>query len=281
MKILLTGVNGFVGKNIYEKLRNEYDFLAPTRLELDLTDGKKVDDFFNKNKIDVVIHAAIVGGSTAAEQVDSALSQNLRMFFNIVRNKHKFGKMINLGSGAEYDKSKSIVDVKESDFDKNIPVDDYGFFKYICSKYIEGQDDIVSLRIFGLFGKHEDYRYRFISNAICQNLAGLPITISQNVYFTYVYIDDFVKIVDFFINHEAKYKFYNIGNGEKIDLLTIARIINEVAEKKSEVVVKNEGLNDEYTCDNKRLKKELGDFKFLDIKKCIKILYDWYENEKY
>lgn len=275
--VFITGAGGFIGKNISEQLKNKYNLFIPLRAELNLLDEKKVDEFFQINKIDIVIHAAVVGGSRIEEQTDLALSQNLRMFFNILKNKKYFNKIIFLGSGAEYDKTISIVDVKEEDFGKRIPKDEYGFFKYICSKYIEEQDNIVSLRIFGLFGKYEDYRYRFISNAICQNLSGSPITINQNVFFDYVCIDDFVKIVDYFINNDAKHKFYNIGTGKKIDLVTIANLINEVADKKSEIIVKNESLNNEYTCDNQRLMIELNNFKFNKTKDSIKSLYDWYK----
>jgi len=278
--ILITGGSGFIGKNLIEFFEEKYHVLSPSHRELDLLDTVAVDDFFAKNHIDVVIHCALVGGSRKEEQEENSLSKNLRMFFNIVKNKDKFGKMINLGSGAEYDKSKSVIDVKEEDFGKTIPTDEYGFFKYICAKYIEESDNIISLRIFGLFGKYEDFRYRFISNAICQNLAGLPITINQNVFFDYVYIDDFVKIVDYFISNESKYKFYNVGTGKKIDLITIAGLVNEVANKKSKVMVKNKGLNNEYSCNNKRLTDELyPSFKFTEINESIKNLFNWYEKK--
>lgn len=278
--ILITGGSGFIGKNLIENFEGKYNVLSPSHKELDLLDTVAVDGFFSKNKIDVVIHGALVGGSRKEEQEENSLSKNLKMFFNIVKNKDKFGKMINLGSGAEYDKSKPIVNVKEEDFGKTIPVDEYGFFKYICAKYIEKSDNIISLRIFGLFGKHEDYRYRFISNAICQNLAGLPITINQNVFFDYVCIDDFVKIVDYFVKNKAKHKFYNIGTGQKNDLLTIANLINNIADKKSKIIVKDKGLNNEYSCDNQRLIKELDpSFKFTEINESIKNLFNWYEKK--
>lgn len=278
--VLITGANGFIGKNLSEQLKNKYNLLTPLRAELDLLDEVKVDNFFIKNDIDVVVFAAVVGGSRKEEQTDLALSQNLRMFFNILKNKKYFKKMIYLGSGAEYDKSKPIVEVNEEYFGSSIPKDEYGFFKYISSKYIETQEDIVCLRIFGLFGKYEDYRFRFISNAICQNLSRSSITINQNVFFDYVYIDDFVNIVDYFINYEVKHKFYNIGTGKKIDLLTIANLINNIADKKSEIIVKNSGLNNEYSCNNERLMNELGVFKFSDIRDSIKSLYVWYTNSK-
>lgn len=278
--ILITGGSGFIGKNLIEVFGKKYNVLSPTHKELDLLNTVDVDNFFAKNQVDVVIHCALVGGNRKEEQEEKFLLKNLRMFFNIVRNKDRFGKMINLGSGAEYDKSRPIIDVKEEEFGKNIPVDEYGFFKYVCSKYIEKQDHIISLRIFGLFGKYEDYRYRFISNAICQNISGFPITINQNVIFDYVFIDDFLKILNYFIDHESKHKFFNIGSGIKIDLITIANLINKVANKKSEIIVKNSDLNNEYSCNNNRLMSELGNsFKFTKIEKSIKSLYDWYEKQ--
>ena len=277
--ILITGASGFIGKNLKKQLDMRYHLLTPSRKELNLLDEKHVDAYFNTNKIDTVIHCAVVGGSRKEEQVSSSLSDNLRIFFNLLKNKDKFKKMIHLGSGAEYDKSRPIIKVKETDFDKTVPKDEYGFFKYICSKYIEKEKKIVCLRIFGLFGKYEDYRYRFISNAITSNLKELPITINQNVFFDYMYINDFVKIVDYFIKNKAKHSFYNIGTGKRICIATIAQKINKISDKKSKIVIKNEGLNNEYSCNNKRLMNELKRFKFRSFDQSLKELYGWYKNE--
>ena len=277
--IFITGAGGFIGRNLTEWLNKKYKLLTPSHKELDLLDEKAVDDFFQKNKIDVVINCAVVGGSRKEEHVDSSLSDNLRIFFNLLKNKDKYKKMIHLGSGAEYNKSKPIVKVKETDLGKMIPKDEYGFFKYICSKYIEKEKDVVCVRIFGLFGKYEDYRYRFISNAIVNNLKGLSINMNQNVFFDYTYINDFVRIVDYFINHKAKHKFYNIGRGKKIDILTIANKINKISNKKSKITIKNMGLNNEYTCDNSRLVNELKKFNFTDFDKSLVELYNWYKNK--
>ncbi len=275
--IFITGAGGFIGKNLTEQLNKKYNLLTPRHKDLDLLEEKAVDNFFKKNKIDVVINCAVIGGSRKEEHVDSSLSDNLRIFFNLLKNKDKYKKMIHLGSGAEYDKSKPIINVKESDFDRTIPQDEYGFFKYICSKYIEKEKNIVCLRIFGLFGKFEDYRYRFISNAIVNNIKGLPITINQNVFFDYLYIDDFVKIVDYFISNNVKQKFYNIGTGKKIYILTIAKKINLISDKKSKIIIKSKGLNNEYSCDNQRLINELKKFKFASFDQSLRELYLWYK----
>ena len=279
--ILITGSTGRIGLNLIEQLdRKKYNLLTPKHKELDLLDDSAASKYFKKNKIDVVVNCALVGGSRNEEYVNNMVSVNLKMFFNIVRNKKYFKKMIHIGSGAEYDKSRPLIKVKEEEFDKMIPKDDYGFFKYICSKYIESTDNIICLRIFGLYGKYEDYKLKFVSESICKNILGLPIIINKNVYFDYVYMNDFIKIIEYFINNSAKYKFYNVGKGKKINILTIAKSVNKIADKKSEIIVKNKGLNNEYTCDNSRLMKEIKNFKFTDFDQSLKEFYLWYKSIK-
>ena len=279
--ILITGSTGCIGLNLIEQLdRNKYNLLTPKHKELDLLKDSAVSKYFKKNKIDVVVNCALVGGSRNEEYVNNMVSVNLKMFFNIVRNKKYFGKMIHIGSGAEYDKSRPLIKIKEEEFDRMVPKDDYGFFKYVCSKYMESTNDIICLRIFGLYGKYEDYKLKFVSESICKNILGLPIIINKNVYFDYVYMNDFIKIIEYFINNSAKYKFYNVGKGKKINILTIAKSVNKIADKKSEIIVKNKGLNNEYTCDNSRLMKEIKNFKFTDFDQSLKEFYLWYKSIK-
>jgi|SRR3989304_6420637 len=280
LNIFLTGVTGFIGRNIFEQLGKKYNFYAPTHKKLDLTDTKKVESFFKTHNIDVVIHTATSGGKRTDVDSYEIAELNLRMFFNIARCEKYFKKMIFLGSGAEYDNTRSLIRVSEKDFDKVVPKSQFFFNKYVCSKYIEKSDKIVNLRLFGIFGKYEDYSIRFISNAICRNILGKPITINQNVYFDYLYIDDFVGILEYFIENSVHYRFYNVGTGKKIDLYTIAKIVNEKADKKSKITIKKKGLNNEYTCNNSRLKKEIKDIKFTDFKLSVDLLYTWYKKIK-
>lgn len=280
INILITGGHGYIGKNIVENLKDKHNLFSPTHKELDLLDEFRVEHFLKRKKIDIAIHAAVAGGSRKEEFENKMFYNNIRMFFNLIKNKKYFKKMIFFGSGAEYDKSRPIIKIKEDKFDGRVPIDDYGYYKYLCSKYIENVDCIISLRIFGLYGKYEDYRYRFISEMMCRNILGLPMIINQNAYFDYVYINDFVKIVNYFIQNDSKEKFYNIGRGIKIDLLTIAKTINKIAEKPSKIIVKKPGLNNEYTCDNKRLINEIKRIEFTDFNDSLIELYKWYKSIK-
>ena len=94
-----------------------------------------------------------------------------------------------------------------------MPRDAYGFSKYICAKYIERSEKIVNLRLFGVFGAYEDYTVRFISNACCRALKGLPIVLRQDVTFDYLYVKDLAKITRWFIENNARHKAYNVCTG--------------------------------------------------------------------
>ncbi len=278
--ILITGATGFIGGNLKDYLSNEFRVFAPTHKELELLEQKEVNLYIAKNKIDYIVHAANVGG-TRKTRYDAGKTdivfKNLLMFFNLAGQVDSKRKMIYFGTGAEYDMRYYKPKMKEDYFDKSVPIDSYGFAKYVCSKYVEDKRGIVNLRLFGVFGKYEDYTFKFISNSIVKNLLGLSIVINQNVCFDYLYIDDLAKIVVHLINKSPLYRFYNVTPGKPIDLVTIANKINEISKKPSKIIVKNVGLNNEYSADNKRIKKELGNFKFTSFDSALKELYGWYK----
>lgn len=278
IKIFLTGGGGFIGRNILEQLGEKYEFIFPSSEELDLTDADKVDSFFKAYSPDIVLHAANLGGKRNDLGPDKVVFLNLQMFFNIVRNKEYFGRMIMFGSGAEYDKRFDIINASEEDFDRRAPVDQYGFYKYICAKYAARTDFITHLRFFGVYGKYEDYRIRFISDSICRALSDLPLTINQNVLFDYLYVDDAVKILEKIIDNKPKDTFYNIGSGKREDLLSIAKIVLEETGKDLPIKIAKAELNKEYTCNADKLKNEFKDIKFTDTREAVRLMVGYYKS---
>lgn len=279
--ILLTGGSGFIGKNILESFSIKYKVHSPTHRELDLLKEESVLAFFKSHGFfDVVIHTANIGGTRRLKDDIRVCETNFKMFLNVALQEKYYTKFINLGSGAVYDKRWPIIKVKESDFGRSLPVDPYGLSKYLSSETIGFLKKSVDLRLFGVFGKYEDYQLRFISNSISKSIFNLPITIRQNAFFDYLYIDDFLKILDFFITSNNCEQFYNVGSGTRIDLVSIAKIINRVALKKAKIVVYKKGLGNEYTCDNSLLLKEIKNLKLTKIEVAIKQLYGWFLNNR-
>jgi len=279
MKIFITGGTGFIGRNLKEQLSNKYNIFAPTSSELNLLNEALVYKYLKQYHFDVVIHAATWNATrTSTKDLTKVLENNLRMFFNIARCSDCYGKMIYFGSGAEYDRQHWIPKMKEDYFDTYVPTDQYGFSKYIMRKYTEEAKNIYNLCLFGVFGKYEDWRIRFISNACCKVIFNLPITIEQNVFFDYMYIDDLIKITEWFIVNTPKEKTYNVCTGQTYDLLTLAKKVLETSGKNLDIIIKNEGMGKEYSGDNSRLLKEIGNYTFREIDIYIKELYQWYLN---
>src|ERR1017187_2286296 len=117
MRILITGGSGFIGRNLAEQLASTYDVVAPPSAELDLLREQAVREYLSVHRFDVILHAATTRSNRRLASPPDLLDRNCRMFFNLVRNQGRFGKMIHFGSGAEYDKTGLPARVKEDYFD--------------------------------------------------------------------------------------------------------------------------------------------------------------------
>lgn len=275
-KILLTGASGFIGKNLKDSLSKKNILYAPKRDEIDLNDTQAVEDFLKEHDIDIVIHSANTNNTRNTVTAYDSLDGNLRMFFNLERCKGYYKKMYYFGSGAEYDMNNYIPEMEEEYFGVHIPKDSYGFSKYIMAKTCENNDNIYDLRLFGVYGKYEEWERRFISNAICRALKGKDITIQKNVYFDYLCVDDLCHIMEWFIENNPLHKHYNVCRGNKIDLYSLACMIREILNIDCSIVVKEPGWKPEYTGNNERMLREIGDYHFIGFRKSISELCEYY-----
>ena len=280
MKILLTGTNGFIGKNLKIYFRNKFDIVCPTHAELDLTKQKDVFEFIKRKKVSIVIHCANTNNVTQQQTEYDVLNKNLQMFFALESCNNYYDKMIYFGSGAEYDMQNYIPYMEEDYFGKFIPQDPYGFSKYIMAKSIKKEQNIYDLRLFGVYGKYEEGKRRFISNNICRSIKNMDMSINQNVKFDYLYIDDLCKIVEWFVTNTPKYNYYNVCTGKSVDLYAIANKINKVTKLERNIVIHKEGWKKEYSGNNQRLKNEIRNVEFTPMETGIDILYRYYYGNK-
>lgn len=285
-KILITGGNGFIGRNLRLYLTgkdDKYDVDAPTHRQLDLMDSRLVERYLCQHSFDIVLHTAVYGtlGMTEEAARVCQLRNNLMMFYNLKRCSDAFGKMYYYGSGAEYGKDAYQPLMKEEYFKSAVPEDDYGLSKYIMSEGIREDGNVYDLRLFGVFGPYENYNYRFVSNVVCKALCGRQIQIRRNVYFDYLYISDLCRITEWFLEHEPQWHWYNVCTSKSMDILSIARMAVQMTGSSSDIAVGQEGLGREYSGDNSRLLSEIGGFAFTPMHDALQELIAYYKSIDY
>lgn len=250
--VLITGAGptGVTGRAIREYLENDYVILAPSSKELDLTDDAAVRNFFDTYKIDFVVHCATYRSniSQTTHMVDEELESNLRMYFALASLCEKFEKMVYLGSGAEYDKTRPIVNIKEEQFGECIPKNKYGLGKYIMNQHCRNSRNIYNLRMFGTLNPYERHTKNVVCNLCAKAIIGMPLKLKRDVLFSWVDIKDIARAIKYLFEHEVSRHDYNVALPKPYKLSDIACAIKALSGSKEQVIFEQDGFNNEYTC---------------------------------
>ena len=220
MKILITGGNGYIAKSLFKNLNNS---ILITRKDFDLTDRDVTNKWFDGKYFDVVIHTAIKGGSRLSKDNSDTFYQNIQMFYNLLNNKHCFGKLINFGSGAEL----------------GMPTDPYGLSKNIISKLINSEPHFYNIRIFGVFDENE-LNTRFIKNNINRYIKKESILIHQNKIMDFFYMRDLIKLVEYYVDNEYLPKEIDCKYSNSFSLKEIAHMINNLNNYQVNIEIDNQ-----------------------------------------
>jgi UDP-glucose 4-epimerase len=280
VRVLVTGGSGFIGRNLAAQLCGRHAVETPSRTELNLLDAAAVQAYLKARRFDVVVHAATEGVSRQRSGGPSLVENNCRMFFHLARNADTFGRMLFLSSGAVYDQAHWQRGMSEDYFDRYVPSDAYGFSKYVCARAAMAMDKVIELRVFGVFGPHEDWQVRFVSNACCRALWGLPIVIHRNVRFDYLDVEDLGLIVERFLDKELHYRQYNACRGTAFEIRALAEKVAAISGRHTPILIEREEPGNEYSGDNTRLMSELPAWRFREIDESLERLYRWYEARK-
>lgn len=276
-RILLTGSEGFVGYNLRESLvlRNDLVLCCPTQSEVDLTDSAQVARSIEAFEPDLIIHSAT--SNALGKGYDSDVcEQNLRMFFNLLRYRPPGCLLYTLCSGSSYSRENWAENMPEEYLGTHIPSDGQGFSKFVIASHARHVEDVVTLRLFGIFGKHEDYRYKFISNTIAKRLSGLDVTLFRDAVYDYLDISDFCSIVQRLIDQNVRTGDFNVTPNDSVTLSQVIDTVDRCLKVSKGYVIATPGLGRPYTGCNAKLRAALRDLQFTSIETSIRNLAHFY-----
>jgi GDP-L-fucose synthase len=274
-KILFTGGNGFIGRQIIPLLEKEgWEIIRPRSYQVRLEDPGEVDSLFLDERYYAIIHGAIIGGRRGIEDGPNVFYKNMSMFENIFRHVEKTELFINLDSGASYGRPAPVEQPSPHHFGLVIPRDNYGFSKYCIAKRVLNHPKGINLRVFGCFGSYEEPS-RFFNTNINNYINKKNIEIFKDRKMDFIYVNDLYKIVSYFlsIGKNSLVRDVNCVYNEKYYLSEIAEMINNLSDYNVEI--NRHGNYEEYPYCG--YPNNIDCIKYDGLEKGIRDCYDYYK----
>jgi GDP-L-fucose synthase len=251
MKLLITGANGFLGAALPRYL-GHHEITAVSRQQLDLTNSRAVREYFLQHEYDAVINCAAAGRYTPEAVDPGIVSNNLESIINLLLNNGSYGKLINFGTGAEFDITQPIIKAQERDIWKRSPAQSYGASKNLTAKLLARQERCHTLRLFGCFDGSEDNK-RIIKKCHSAVSQGNTFVVSQDRWFDMVSVRDIAQAVESVLNGQLADKDINVVYAQKTTLSDALKLYCSSNGFDSELVQAQGNLGLEYTGDSTRI----------------------------
>ncbi len=213
--ILITGDAGFVGSNLMNRLKNDYQIYGLTALGQDLLnlDPSKIPQF------DVLIHlAGILKSDPSVWQVNVGGTVNILQLA-----KEKGCKAVIYISSYVYGLPKRLPINEQHSIN---PHNDYAKSKLaaeaICKNY--NFRDLVILRPFNIYGPNQTND--LLIPKILRQIPNIKLFGSPDERRDFVYIDDFIKLISKIIKNTIS-GTYNVGSGRSNSVDEIIGILKE------------------------------------------------------
>lgn len=299
-KIYVAGHTGLVGSAFVRQLKDRgyNNLILRTHNELELTNQKMVEEFFRSEKPDVVIDAAAkVGGIKAnCEQMAEFYYINNQIQQNLIWSAFKNGtrQFLFLGSACMYP-TNCEQPMKEEDILTGLPEptnEGYALAKiggsrlcsYLNLQYGVNYISAIPANAYGA-GDNFDLAHSHVIPALIRrfhearkdNLEAVTLWGTGKVLREFINTDDIADAGIFLINNYFGSQPINIGTGEEVSMLKLAKIIKHITGFEGNILTdptKPDGMM-RRLCDSKKI-HELGWKSTKTLEKGLSELYSWY-----
>ena len=258
-RIFVAGHRGLVGSAIVRLLRAEgaSNLALPTHAELDLTDQRRVEDFFASEQPEYVfLAAAKVGGIHANDTYPAEfLRDNLAIQTNVIHSAWKHGarKLLFLGSSCIY--PKLAPQPLHEDALLTGPLEPtnewYAIAKIagikMCQAYRRQYGfDAISAMPTNLYGPGDNYHpqnshvvpalIRRLHEATTRNDAQVVIWGTGRPLREFLHVDDLADALLMMMSSYSDEAIVNVGSGQELSIAELARTIADVVGFRGELV---------------------------------------------
>jgi len=306
-KIYIAGANGMVGSAVVRELKKKNcgNLLTPSSYDLNLIRQAEVENFFAQEKPEIVIvSAAKVGGILANDTFRAEfIYNNLMIEANIIQAAFENGaeKLVFLGSSCIYPKF-AAQPMKEEELLSGyleFTNEPYAIAKIagikLCENYYRQYgSNFYSVMPTNLYGAKDnfDLQNSHVIPALIRKFHEAKISQSEKVTLwgtgkprrEFLYVDDLAEAVVFLtqnINapdlYENGLSHLNIGTGEDIEIIEVARLIKSIVGFKGEI--ENDTTKPDGTprklMDVSRI-NDLGWKHKINLEEGLRKTYDWF-----
>ena len=296
LKLLITGVSGFIGRSLVEEIVNRqlnWDIygvdIKPLVFNnkkylkyvnfttLDIRNDGEVNSYFINHSFDGVIHLAAVSRVVDAENnKENCVQTNYNGTRYIVENVAKYpNTWLIFGSSREVYGEQESLPVKETAEKK--PINIYGECKLKGELLVkESINRYAILRFSNVYGNNYDIEGRVIPNFINRALNGKTISLEgggQIIDFTYIKdtIDCILKVVELLQNNIIDTEELHISPGVENRITDIIDCLESLLNKKLKVVVRERRNYDvvRFVGDSSHRESVLGKMQFKSLQNGI------------
>ena len=234
INVLVTGGSGQIGLDLQDiKLKKNYNFFFPDSNSFNLLNKEKMDIFFEKNKIDLIINLAAYTNVDQAE-IDRELCKNIN--FKGVISLSELAKKNEVGI---IQISTDYVFGKNNDGVKNIyhkpnPINYYGYTKFEPEKFIinESNNNLV-IRLASVFGFYGNNFIKTMMKLILNN-QDINVISDQKISMTSSF--EFAKNIPYLIDlYKEKIEFtdriIHFTNKGYTNWFEVTKVIKDELEK--------------------------------------------------
>lgn len=272
-KVLLVGGSGFIGRHLRKSLSNHYEIYISGASERQHENYFHIDfstpstfESIRLMQFDIVIMlAASMKGIGNANFTNPDLEINTiksAYFLQFIAD-HKIAKRIVHISSMTIYAIPELLPVSETS--KRSPLSIYGLSKKISEDITEffsisNNIHVIVLRIPGIFGGNRKSGY--IYNTVKKALENKEIVLNTEGlgYWECMNVEDLCKIVADLLaiyNWGKPFETFNIGYGEKIDFVNVAKDIVKLTKSKSKISLQGKIGYVDFWLDNTKLKSKI------------------------